>query len=195
MIPDDPESQERVRARLFPAQRDPHMCCIVMIALLVLWTAIAAGCSPPVEVIVVDSATPEHTGAPSSADSIAGELVLEACAMLEIECVIRTTKRKRGAVLIDLVESAGANTGRTLREAHYGSGVVNCTPTLWAYPDAGVIAHELGHVFGLEHRPEGDVDGPAAIMSPVAGYDATVLSDDELETVADNAQDWAVWCP
>jgi hypothetical protein len=191
----DPEMRERVRADLFPA-RESHMCCLILIGLLVVWSTLCGtGCAGPVPIIVVDSATNEQASdSPRPADSNAGRIVLEACDLLEIACEIQTDPDQRGAVVIDIIAVDSVTLGRTLHRAERPNGAVYCRPVLWAAPLPSIVAHELGHVFGLDHRPIDDPDGPDAIMSAVAGAGSSIVSDGELDTVASESEAFTRWC-
>lgn len=193
--PDDNLMRERVRRRLGLAHPEPHMGCLIVIALLVLLASMVSGCAGPVPVLVHDAAGLEQ--------GEAAAVVEDACGMLELECDIRivdsnSSAKKRGAVLISLVDvdATAPIHGTTLQEAITDRGRLgDCKPALWVSPNAPSIAHEIGHVLGLEHRdPDNNPDGVAAIMAFPAAHGADIVSDAELDAVAAGAETFTRWC-
>lgn len=103
--------------------------------------------------------------------------VADACAILAVECV--KSAEQEGAVSVILTDRGAADpdgsdwlAGKAFRRA--------CRPVLWASDDVYVIAHELGHVLGLDH-----VSDPDRLMAPIPGTEVTAQELDIVERHAD----------
>lgn len=105
----------------------------------VLLLVVAVGCElQPVPIYLVDErAEPQDAGGLPF-------LVQDACAELELECYA-VTRHERGSIKLRLVDDAGEDlTGHT-------EGVDGCRRGARAEPNMYTIAHEIGHLFTLEH--------------------------------------------
>lgn len=57
----------------------------------------------------------------------------------------------------------------SVRDALTG-GVVDCTPKAWSCATVTFVAHELGHVYGLPHKPQTEDKSTAGnVMQPAPG--------------------------
>jgi len=113
--------------------------------------ALLSGCgAPAIQVHLIDD-TPEYR-----------EIVREGAAMWELE--VDFVGSSELAVEVEIWErtheelSEGTDLGHATDQ--YG-----CVRGFWAHPHPFVVAHELGHVFWLEHRGEGNIMHPNADWS------------------------------
>ena len=111
------------------------------------------GCvSQPMPVRFFDARTDGLNAEPRLLDSIH-----EGCERVGLECYAdQRDDRGRGAITITVFDSPGGFVaGRTQASAA-------CFKACWVIDDPIVVAHEVGHLFGLHH-----VDDPDNIMYPV----------------------------
>lgn len=124
-----------------------------------------AACAEPLPVHVLGRAP-----APELAD---------ACDLLGVECELAAGGY--GAIELELrpVEPPGA-----LRVRGVTTGGGSCSPSIWVERDARLIAHELAHALGLEHRDDADAaadEDERALMAPISpGLD---LDDEEMSEI------------
>lgn len=115
----------------------------------VLTFCTAASCTSPVQVQIYT----EHP----NPDAV----LAEASALLGVPL-----EPGRGPIVVEIVEAAkGEYVGRLLARRH-------CLRIIRSSPDHIVLAHELGHAFGLGHH-----DDPANLMHARTGDDTTELED------------------
>jgi hypothetical protein len=156
-----PTDADRGTALAFTIARSAQRRASVWRAVALLALAVAAlvsmvGCElQPVAIHVVDErAVPEpidFEGAPMGGAELPA-IVVEACEQLALECYA-LPDGGRGIVELRLVDDAG----KGIRGKTEGRGL--CRKGLRAEPHAETIAHELAHVFLLEH-----VDDPSNLM-------------------------------
>lgn len=104
------------------------------------------------------------------------DVVIEACDAIAIAC--EPARRNYGSVIIDMVHTTDGVRGRAFES--------RCSPVIRSIPKSPEIAHELGHILGLEHRKDDD----AAMHPTMPGLDFT---DDEIDT-AEREADRIVGC-
>lgn len=120
----------------------------------------ALGCAPTVYI---------HTDAPDQAQTIR-----DASRLLHVR--MRVTDNPQGAISVDFRPHEGRVCGQALerlvgadsvREALTG-GIVDCEPQAWSCDTGTFLAHEVGHVLGLNHK-----DGTLMDPEPKAGAELT----------------------
>jgi hypothetical protein len=156
-------------------------------ARIALAAALLGGCGAP-RPIAVHVADERETPAEVEHDAwgpLLPEAVLEACAALDLDCYRTETTERWGVVRLRLVDDAGEGiSGKT-----EGRGWCRKAARVEVRPLT--IAHEIGHVFLLEHD-----DDPANIMhgsrlgrDPNATFDA-----DQIEAVHESAARFTRGC-
>lgn len=124
----------------------------VMFRILVLLaiSVVLCACAVPLPISVRDGQTIGHDMQELPVE------VEQACDMLEIECV--ATDWDYGAVQLDLIIVDADAERDHMGHAQVVKGRTEdapCTPRSWADPTKiRYIAHELGHIFELEHSHE-----------------------------------------
>lgn len=98
-------------------------------------------------------------------------VVADACDVLGLEC--EAVDHEYGAVTLDLINTSDHVLGR--------SGGTPCAPWAWSVPRTTIVAHEIGHVLGLDHVDE-DAD-EYALMQPSPDEGDFELTDDELDKI------------
>lgn len=101
-------------------------------------------------------------------------VVERACEQIGMVC--EAVDHEYGAITLDLIHTDDRVRGRS-----GGSGI--CSPWAWAEPRTVIVAHELGHVLGLDHVDADD--RPRALMRPDPDEHTLELSDDELSEIED----------
>ncbi len=144
---------------------------------------VLSGCSAPVPLSVRDGVTVGHDM------ETLPEVVEDACGLLGIAC--EASEWEYGAVQLDLIvvdaDREREHMGHAL-VVHGRTDDSPCTPKVWADPtDVTYVAHELGHVFGLEHN---HVDHN---LMNSDGRPDTDITDEQIDRVVQHA-DWFVNC-
>ena len=111
------------------------------------------------------------------------EWVEDVCALLELECVLEDDDGLRGKVMVFTTPNPQHGTaGQVLANGA-------CRKAVWVVEGASVgLAHELGHVFGLEH-----VDDEVNVMFEKDPGDE--LTEDQLDDVHRRAGRFVSGCP
>lgn len=136
---------------------------LIALSIVLLGAALLVGaCAEPLPINVRD-----ESGA-KSLDELP-PVVERACDLLGMVC--EATDHEYGAITLDLIHTADRVRGRS-----GGSGI--CSPWAWAEPRTVIVAHELGHVLGLDHR-----DDAGALMYPSPDAYALELSDAEMDEI------------
>lgn len=125
---------------------------------LVLVAALVGGCAEPLPVHVLD-----HDDIPLEVE--------DACEIIGLLC--ESDDHDYGTITIELVPLTPSGTLR-VRGVTEGGG--SCSPEIWVEPVPRLIAHELAHALGLEHRESED-----GLMRAVRQGDE--LSDDEQDEI------------
>lgn len=143
--------------------------------------ALLAGCTLDLPVRVHD----ERNG--PAAERELPESVVEACELWGLSCESDPGGSSRGVAVLYLFddwqdESTG---GRTVMHTA-------CKRKAWVSDDPLVIAHELGHLFGLDH----DRDPVNIMWGDVALEHAPdEITDDQIDTVHAHVERFTTWCP
>lgn len=146
--------------RRYPVEILVDRAVVVVLLLALAW--LLGACSEPLPLFVHDARVVK------TRDDLP-PVVIEACDLLQIECV--AVDEHRGAIRVDLVQLDPAARVR----GRAGGSV--CMPVVWAdAEDAATIAHEIGHVLGLEH-----VNHERNLMFPHARPDAWELSTAQMD--------------
>lgn len=119
---------------------------------------LATGCDlQPVAIRVIDEReAPDVVERDQYGQPILIPIVADACDLLEVECGATDVDYDRGVVQLRIVDDAGHGLGGTTEN---GSMDRRCRKAARAEPHVALVAHELGHLFGLEH-----VDDEANLM-------------------------------
>lgn len=146
----------------------------------------AFGCAlQPVAVHVVDEREqPDRPKVDPYDEPRLHPLVREACDALALDCYATRTSGS-GVVQVRIVDDAGPN------HMGYTEGRGLCRKGLRAEPNVGTIAHELGHVFLLEH-----VDDPTNLMhgSEREREDDATLEPEQFDTLHASAARFVGGC-
>jgi hypothetical protein len=145
-----------------------------------LVAVLALGCAP-VELGV--RATDEH----GRKHRVLPQVAREACDLWGLECFSAHGLRTPAIDLEILPRHLGVPDhveGRTEDSWRW------CTNVSWAEDDDVIVAHELGHMFGLEHQ---DASGNVMHIDDNGGRED--LTDEQLATMHDRAYRFAWGCP
>jgi hypothetical protein len=139
-------------------------------------------------VVIVDTRHPEAVATAAPLD-----LVLDACAVWELDC--EDTLDQAGAVVITLTDNRGRVVGAPESSHGIGGQATDdlCSPRVWARDDAITIAHELGHVLGLEHVGREGSDA-RNVMTPRVSADSDETTERQRRRVHRRARALAL-CP
>lgn len=106
------------------------------------------------------------------------DFAIEAGIALGVE--LELVDEQYGAVTIDIVESNSSVKGRSLLRTP-------CLRVVRSAPDSQVLAHELGHAFGLDHSKD-----PHNLMFPIAQGDNFELTDKQRRKIERNAEKFLI---
>lgn len=141
---------------------------LIQNAVFAAFCAVGAGCVPfgDLSLVVIDARSDRSE-----------DIVQQACDVWGLTCT--TTEDEVGAIVVLLTDRPGNVEGT---DTWLGGLATRraCIPRVWSTDSPYVLAHELGHVLGLDH-----VSHPANVMHQTAGRQVTDL---QTERVRRHAQ-------